>query len=178
MKRILLIATIILLASAANVFAQKDSTFYNKSLKERLMFGGGLGINIGNITMIEASPMIGYYITPQIVAGVRASYQYMNIRTDSWRYSTSTYGGSAFGRYYPFEYGFAHIEYEMINTQRYDLLSSYPIDGRVNVASTFAGIGYREAMGSGWVTIMLLYNFTETPYTPYSNPLIRIGVEF
>jgi hypothetical protein len=78
------------------------------------------------------------------------------------------------GRYFFTDYLFAHAEYEILNLEAYDF---YPTR-RVNVESLLVGGGYFQRIdgSNSGIFVMLLYNLTESLYTPYSNPIVRIGV--
>ena len=81
------------------------------------------------------------------------------------------YGGRVFGRYFFTDYLFGHAEYEYLNLEAFDFLRR-----RVDVNSVLVGAGYFQRFsGNSGVTAMLLYNFTEDRYTPYTNPIFRIG---
>jgi hypothetical protein len=158
----------------------QDSTMIRKHpLKERFLdkvfVGGNLGFQFGTVTFAEVSPLIGYRITDKISAGIGATYQYYRYKDPTYQLETNVYGGRVFGRYFFTDYLFAHAEYEYLNLEAYDF---YPTR-RVDVESLLVGGGYFQHLGSSsssGVFVMLLYNLTESAYTPYSNPIIRIGV--
>ena len=159
----------------AQDYYQKDTIPAKKqepkeSFLQKTFFGGGLGLQFGNPTVIDVSPIIGYKITPKISAGIGFTYEYFNY--PQYNFSTDIYGGSVFGRYYFTKYLFAHGELEYLNLQAYDLL-----DKRVDVESVLIGGGYinRFSRNAAFVA-MILYNLTPSYYTPYQNPIIRLGV--
>ena len=68
---------------------------------------------------------------------------------------------------------FAQAEYELLSVE-------YFVDPttttRRSINSLFLGGGlYQQMGGRGFATIAILYNVLETEYSPYSNPVIRIG---
>lgn len=66
------------------------------------------------------------------------------------------------------------IEYLNYNFDNYQY--GFKQNQTVDIISIFAGGGYRQTMGdNSFLTIMVLYNFNQTQYSPYSNPIIRIG---
>ena len=129
-----------------------------------------MGLQFGNPTVIDISPILGYRITPKVSAGVGFTYEYFNYPT--YNFSTDIYGGNVFGRYTFYKGFFAQGEVEYLNLQAYDLL-----DKRVDVESVLVGGGYinRFSPHAAFVA-MILYNLTPTYYTPYSNPIIRLGI--
>lgn len=150
---------------------KKEST-----LRDRLFFGGGFGMSFGTITNIEVSPVAGFRISEYWMAGGGFSYQYFNRRFDDL--STSIYGPRIFTNYMLIGDFFAHLEYEALSLE--SALFFYPGDSeRFWVESYLVGGGYRMRVNDkSSVNIMLLYNLNETIYTPYSNPVIRIGFYF
>jgi hypothetical protein len=143
----------------------------NSLFTDRLFTGGDLGVQFGSITAVNVSPILGYWITKdKFAAGVGATYQYFNYK--SYNFTTSIYGGNLFSRYYFGESFFAHGEYELLNVEAFDGFHE-----RVFVPGLLAGGGYRQDLGErASFVFMLLYNFSESYYTPYRNPVIRAGV--
>lgn len=158
----------------------QDSTMIKKQAPksdfwDKLYTGGNLGVQFGTVTFIEVSPLVGYKITDRISAGVGATYQYYQYHDKYYDLKTNVYGGRIFGRYFFTDYLFAHAEYEYLNLEAFDF---YP-RRRVEVGSLMAGGGYVQRFGEhSGIVAMILYNFTESLYTPYQNPIIRIGVNF
>jgi outer membrane protein assembly factor BamA len=143
-------------------------------LKDRLYFGGNVGLQFGNQTVIGLNPIIGYKVTERFSSGVGLKYQYYRYKEAGFSYETNTYGGSVFGRYNVYNGLFAYSEYEILNMEVYENQIQSPL--RRNVDSWFVGGGYSQPLGArSSVFIMVLYNLTESYYTPYSNPLFRMG---
>ena len=141
----------------------------------KVFVGGNLGIQFGTATFIDVSPLVGYRINNHVWAGVGATYQYYHYQDKNYNLTTNVYGGRIFGRYFFTQNLFAHAEYEVLNLEAYDL---YP-PRRVEVGSLLGGGGYMQRFGSNsGLTVMILYNFTESAYTPYQNPIIRVGMVF
>lgn len=139
-------------------------TFWNRTFT-----GGGFGLSFGNITVINLSPQLGYRVTEKFSVGVGATYIYYN--NSYYRFSTNMYGGRVFARYLVWKGLFVHAEDEMLNLQAYDQFNS-----RVWVNSAMLGAGYQQSLGgNSSIYIMGLFNFTQSKYSPYSNPIIRFG---
>jgi hypothetical protein len=158
---------------------------------DRVFFGGNLGLQFGDITLVDVSPLVGYRITEKVAAGVSFTYKYYHFKsffynqfTNSFSGLTSNiYGASIFGRYYFVENIFAHAEYEYLNYTYDDFRlnptgTSYEKSQRtVGVPGLFLGGGYRQPVGGKvYFSIMILYNIMESQYSPYSNPIIRGGI--
>lgn len=163
-----------------STFSAKAQELKDKPFKDRLFFGGNLGLQFGSSTYIDISPLIGYQITEKLSAGVGATYIYYNIKKSVYYgdYETSIYGGRVFGRYSFMENLFAHAETELLNMEVPEIIigtNNYKLI-RDNVVSVLAGGGYAQPIGDrSALLMMLLWNFTENQYSPYENPIFRIG---
>lgn len=148
-----------------------------EKLENRFIIGGDFGMQFGTITLINVSPMFGYRITKNFTAGLGFMYQYYRYKDHPYYnydddYKTNIYGGSIFARYYVWNDLFAHLEYQLLN---YEPLAE---DKPVNVNSYLIGAGYRQWISNNFAAvIMVLFNLNETMYSPYSNPIIRIGFQ-
>jgi hypothetical protein len=172
--------TSLLLLLSINAVAQKDSIRIRReppksSIREKIYFGGSVGLQFGTSTFIAVSPLVGYKINPKFSAGVGLSYQYYHYKDKTYNLETNVYGGRVFGRYMITQNLFGYGEYEYLNLEAFDF---YP-HRRVNVGSLLGGGGYIQQMGPrAAIVAMVLYNFTPSYYTPYQNPIIRIGMNF
>jgi len=174
-KRVFYIIFLITLCSFST-FAQDSSMIRKHKLRpdfwDKVFVGGNVGFQFGTITFAEVSPLVGYRITEKISAGVGITYQYYRYKDQSYDFHTDVYGGRVFGRYFFTDYLFGHAEYEYLNLEAFDFVRR-----RVDVGSLLVGGGYLQRFGEhSGISAMLLYNFTESVYTPYSNPIFRIGV--
>lgn len=141
-----------------------------KPFRDRIFTGGNLGLQMGTITVVNVSPIIGYWIEEnKWAAGTGVTYQFYSNR--AYNFSTYVYGGSFFTRYYFAENAFAHGEYEMLNVEAFDGLHD-----RIYVPGLLAGAGYSQPIGERMsVSMLIMWNFMQTRYTPYTNPVIRAG---
>lgn len=157
------------LCSSTGVFSQNlpaNEPQPKKPIRERLFFGGELGLQFGTITFINISPLIGYKITERLSAGLGPKYLYY--RDKFFAYSTSMYGGRVFVRYNITPAIFAHAEYEVLNLETY-------FKRRENVESIFVGGGFRQRIGQkSFMALTALWNINESVYSPYVNPIIRM----
>jgi len=184
-------AFITLLSLGRPLSAQEYKPPMQDEVSNRIFFGGGLGLQFGDITLIDVSPMVGYRFTDRLAAGITATYKYYNYKNYYPYYlnlpsndlKSNIYGGSLFGRYFLFENLFAQAEYEYL---LYSFDNYEPNTGgsgysksvkTIDLPSFFLGGGYRQPIGGRtFFTITVLYNFSESPYSPYSNPVIRAGI--
>lgn len=147
--------------------------------------GGGLGLQFGQYTVIDVSPMVAYEVGKVFMGGIGFTYLYNRVRlsngVSNYIFETNTYGGRAFIRLLParniFSNGdaiFVHGEYEILNLE--DFTSSTIIKKRVNVPGYIAGLGYQQAIGRrAFTTLSVLWNFKDDPRYPFANPLFRFG---
>ncbi len=159
--------------------------------KERLVFGGDLGLSFGSITYIKLAPVVGYRLTNRLTAGlgpiyIYESYKYYNLKT-------STYGGKAvlsftvlrgsdFGGNFNLGNVMLHAENEVINVEpiRYDPSSQQNFFGdRLWIDNLLLGGGVSQSLGGrAAISIFLLWDVTQNPYSPYSNPILKFGFYF
>ena len=146
----------------------------------RVVYGGNFGVGItNNQSAVLLSPTVGYRFTDQLELGTGVIYQYYKINNSLLKYRSDNYGAKIFGNYLLSESILAHVEYEWLNlsTPTFDFVTNrYIGNTRQNIGSLFVGAGFRQVFGrKSVVDMMLLYNLTESPYSPYDNPIIRIG---
>ena len=176
----LLFLFLIFFASYSFSQAKESTDKYSSKKKrfqldpERMVLGGGFGAQFGSVTAVEISPTFGYLLTENLLAGVGARYMYFEEKILTYTFSTNIYGGSVFTQYFFLEDYLAHVEYEVLNLEDF----SEP-ESRININSFFIGGGYRSMLGeSSFATILLLYNLNDDINSPYTNPIIRIGLGF
>lgn len=174
-----------------SIFAQteEDPAVKDLQFNQRLVYGGGFGLQFGNVTLVDLSPTIGYRLTDQLTLGTGVSYKYNHINdytldqnSGRWYdYRSNIYGGSIWGRYYLLRNIFAHAEIEQlrINYNYTSVSSILPtnVSNGVDVTSVLVGGGYRQPLGGHvYFNILILFNLNETDFTPYNNPIIRAGI--
>lgn len=146
----------------------------NPPLRDRLYFGGGIGLSFGDVDYIELSPLVGYRVTPELNLGLGVFYRY---RKDS-RYepdvTTNDYGGSVFGQYRLIPQLFVHGEAEYVDYEY--VLGNLDTD-RETDTNLLAGLGYGSSF---YVLVLYNFNYDEESYAnPYDSPWVfRVGVTF
>lgn len=143
-------------------------------LKDRLVFGGNIGLSFGDVTYIAAEPVVGYRLLPNLITGIGLRYIYY--RNNYYNYSSSIYGGSLFGRYYVVKGIFGEVSLEGNSLQAYD-----PVEQeltRIWVPSLLVGAGYSTSFGGGaGFYFSILYDLLQDPNSPYyRQPVIRLGI--
>ncbi len=147
----------------------------SKKQGNRFFFGGGIGGGYSTYSSyIQITPIIGYRVTQKIQVGTRLTYMHQWFQDGfGKKYNSNIYGGSLFVRYVFWKLLYVQTEYEMLNVPDY-----YAADANATraVNSLFAGLGFMQSMGgSAFLTVSVMYNFLDDRYSPYSNPVIRIG---
>ena len=67
----------------------------------------------------------------------------------------------------------AHVEYELLSRNYYD---RNDVSQRIMISSLFLGGGiYQSIGGKGFMSFMILFNVLDNEYSPYANPMFRIG---
>jgi len=138
----------------------------NKSFSERLYGGGNISFNIYNgWILLDASPFVGYRVTPKYSAGVGVKYIYRGY--PEMDINQSYYGGNLFSRYQLTHNFLAHAEYELLRV--YDIKPVSTTYGERTLASMFyLGGAYSTSLGgSATVQIMLLYDLINDYNSPY-----------
>ncbi|MEI6815898.1 MAG: hypothetical protein WCL14_04745 [Bacteroidota bacterium] len=146
---------------------------------KRWYFGGNLGAQFGSETFIEVSPLVGYRITENFSIGAGITYIYFsqqNPYNPAYSYHSNIYGARLFAKEYLIKNFFAYGEEELLNLEEPNFNGDLV---RTDVGSTLVGGGFSQSMGGNALSyLMILWNLNETPYSPYTSPIIRIGFTF
>lgn len=185
----LLIPVIFVICIITTSYAQRRDSFWDK-----IFWGGSIGFQFSSITQVDVSPIVGYNITDRLKAGIGATYQYYRDNRPQYNFETDIYGGRVFSSFIvvdeikkilPFNSNgtalFLHAEVEMISldTEIFDYNHKYPGQARFLVNSYLFGLGIRQQMGArSFLNLTVLWNLNELEYSPYSNPVMRVGFSF
>ena len=136
---------------------------------QRLYTGGDLGFSFGNITFVNINPIVGYRIDKKWSAGISAKYIYYRERFPeyNWEYSNSMYGGSVFTRYLIGNSFLAHAEFETVNAEVREFLSTTLTRKWVPIG--LLGAGYRQGLGNTYLQVLVLYDAINDRNSPYRN---------
>ena len=154
---------------------------------ERLFYGGSFSLQLGSITNIEVSPVIGLWVLPRLGIAAGPSYQFFkmyDVRTD-------IIGGRSYlqlvvlrdiDKFIPIGIHtsiFFHIEDEMLSLKTDFWKTTPPPPERFLINTVLAGGGLSQQMGRrSSVNMMVLWAITDNGYEIYSNPEFRIGFVF
>jgi len=157
---------------------------------DRLIFGGDIGLSIGTYTYVNVSPAVGYRVTDRLVVGLGPIYIYENYK--NYNLESSMYGAKVITSFTVlrgtdinpnFAIGnlILHIENEVINVSplMYDQFGQPVFGSRQWIDNFLIGGGLSQPISSRFnVSVMILWDVTNNPYSPYSNPVFRIGFGF
>ena len=151
---------------------------------DRISVGGYIGIQFGTITNIDITPIVTYRVAPPFFVGVGFTYMYYRYKDPYkfYQYSAQGIGGRLFARYHIWQNLFVQAEYDPLNRTYYDYQpdnqGNWVRTGKFNtwVHDILVGAGYRQWLGGrAFATMVVFWNVNESLYSPYSNPIIRIG---
>jgi hypothetical protein len=181
------IFTILLLFASTSIIFGQISREKPPPLRERLFFGGNLGLQFGTITNIQVSPVLGLWVLPRLAVAIGPEYRFFKYHNDQ----TSIYGGKAYLQFVVFQdlnslipLGvhtglFLHLEDEMLSLQS-SFWKNHPITSdRFIVNTVLAGGGISQQIGTrSSLNIMVLWTLNDSGYEVYSNPEVRVSFNF
>lgn len=186
MKKLLF--SILLVLSVAGLNAQYLEKEPPPTPVQRIFYGGNLDLAFGTVTQISLSPEVGYRITNRLSAGV--GIDYMFVYSEEYNFKGSIFGGNAFasftvikslGELIPFlrtDMGILiYGQFSYTNMGKfYTTLSG---EEPMWIASPMLGIGFQIPVSQrSYMLLTIMYNFNETTYSLYSNPVVKISYQF
>lgn len=146
---------------------------------DKLYFGGSLGLQFGTFTNISIMPTLSYAVFPKVFAGVGAVYHYRS----GGGVNFNNYGGRGYLQGELIEIGggavLAHGEVESLSVEYgyYDQFGRLVGKERSGITMPLVGLGYRQRFSrKGSFDLLVLYNSNDSFNNPYSNPVIRFGL--
>ncbi|MBO7133347.1 MAG: hypothetical protein J6W06_04220 [Bacteroidales bacterium] len=155
---------------------------------QRIFYGGDLDLAFGSVTQISISPEVGYRIANRFSAGV--GIDYMFVYSEAYNFKGSIFGGSVFasftaikslGNLIPFlrtDMGILiYGQFSYTNMGRF--YTAISAEEPMWIASPMLGIGFQVPIGQrSYMVMSVMYNFNETLYSLYSNPVVKISYQF
>jgi len=155
-------------------------------VKERLFFGGSLGLQFGTFTDIEVAPIIGLWVLPRLGIAVGPNFRYYKDPLDN----TLIYGGRTYAEFIFLQdfnnvipiglhLGlFLHVEDEALSLESSFFRNPYS-SGRFLINTVLAGGGIRQPLGQrSSLNFTFLWALNNSDYGVYGDPEIRISVIF
>lgn len=152
---------------------------HTHSLKDRIWFGGGIGLNFGTVTAVQVDPLLGIYLDKgqRLTTGIGLSYYYVKYNVPGYLETNfSGYGYRVFSRYKVIEQAYLHAEFYHLNVQRYAFNDQVV---RIWVPHVLVGGGYREPVGANSsFYLQVLWEVLQDPNSVYrgQGPIISGGV--
>jgi len=157
---------------------------------DRLVFGGDIGLSVGTYTYVNVSPAVGYRVTDRLIVGLGPIYIYENYK--NYNLEGSMYGAKVITSFTvlrgtDINPNFAignlvlHLENEVLNVQplMYDQFGQPLFGSRLWIDNFLVGGGLSQSISSRFsISVMILWDVTNNIYSPYSNPVFRIGFGF
>lgn len=181
-----LIMVVILLICDAVTLGQKVRNDI-PPIKERLFYGGGLGLQFGTVTDIEVTPVVGLWVLPRL--GVAAGPTFRFYKNPYYR--TTIYGGRSYLEYILLQdldniipLGihaglFIHGEYEVLSLESALFKTDPNATGRFLVGTFLAGGGIRQPLGQrSSLNLTFLWALNDSGYAIYGNPEVRVSFIF
>ncbi|MEI6890428.1 MAG: hypothetical protein ACOYM0_14010 [Bacteroidales bacterium] len=194
----------IMAQDSLNIFHPTRPPAPKNNFWRRFVVGGNLGFQFGSVTGITLSPEVRVRAFDQLYVGLGFTYQYFLYRdyyydvinNQTIDFSSNVYGGRFYLRYYLRSIFnswlgnlFGHAEYEYMSYMQpfhsdpfgpiLDPYNNRLAPGRTTVSynSVLVGAGYSQPIGGRvFMDILILFNLNDTYYSPYSNPVFRLGV--
>ena len=179
MKERALIFMLILLVAFNAAFAQEEEATEKKGFdKNKLFFGGSLGLSFGSYTFINISPQVGYRFNRTFAAGVGINGQYSSYKTDyndpafDYKEQYGMVGLNIFGRIYPIDFIMLQLQPELNYTwgslSFYDGTPERKLDNKF-VPSLLGGVGAGIPAGRGAFIVMAQYDLLQQERSPYGS---------
>lgn len=145
------------------------------SIRDNLFFGGYINLSFGDYSVIGIEPMVGYRVNPKFSTGVKVKYDYINDDRNGRDRTTSSYGGSIFGRYRVTPKFYLQLEPATYNYETFYVGGGSDRDW---VPYFFAGGGYRQPLGNkSWLYAEIMFDLLMDDKSPYDDwtPFFSIG---
>jgi hypothetical protein len=178
---------ICIVITSMSVISGQNTKEQAPPIRERIFFGGSMGLQFGTVTDIQVMPMIGLWVLPRVAVAVGPNYRYYK---DPYN-QTALYGGNAYVQYalvrdigsvvpLGIHIGiFLHLEDELLSLESAFWDPSNPAGGRFAVNTVLAGAGISQPLGSrSSINLMFLWALNDSGFGLYSNPEIRVSFSF
>ena len=146
--------------------------------RDKLFFGGGVGLGFGDVDFISVEPMVGYRIDPKVSIGASFLYRFTSDSRYGDDISLNDWGARAFVQYFPVPQFFGQVEYEYLDYEY--VLPNLDTD-RDTAGSVYVGGGISNPLGRNAAFYgTVLYNLSyddDDPFSPYDSPwVVRVGI--
>ena len=156
-------------------------------LRERVFYGGSMGLQFGSVTDIQLSPVIGLWVLPRLAFAVGPSYRYYK---DIYG-RTDIVGGQGYVQVVLIQdfnnvislgmhMGiFLQADDELLSLESYYWKQPPVTSDRFFINTPLAGAGLSQPLGKrSALNMAFLWTLTTPQYDLYSTPEIRVSVVF
>jgi hypothetical protein len=171
---------VLIFLNTAVVFSQQDSIPKTKSLFwQKVQFGGGLGLALGNgFTNISLSPTGYYNVDKTFTVGVGLTGSYVAQEQNpsnfnSIGYKSTIFGGSLIGLVHPIEEIQLSAEVEQLKVSR-NFDDDFLYDDTFWNTALFLGAGYRTQNVTLGVKFNVLHTDKNQVYSQAWLPFVRV----
>lgn len=182
-----------LLITVINVLFSQEQTFSQgrkeeaPPLRERIFFGGSLGLQFGTITDIEIEPVAGLWLRPRIAVALGPTYRFYKDPV----FRTDLYGGRVYSEFVFIKdldavipmgvhLGFfLHAEDDLLSLQSSVWKDPPYTSSRFYVNTVLGGFGISQPLGpKASMNFQILWALNDSFYDLYSDPEFRISFTF
>jgi hypothetical protein len=174
--------TLIGLSTSYLVVYGQRSTEEKPPVRERLFYGGSLGLQFGTYTDVDISPVVGLWLLPRLNIAAGPKYRYLKYYEER----ASIFGARAYSQFFfikdinniiPINLHlglFLHAEDEFFKVNYTDAIDTEEF----YINAPLVGVGISEPLGRrSSLNLMVLWAL-EDNYDFYSDPEIRISIIF
>ena len=187
MRALVLLLLLLFIDTVTAQYVREDDTTATKvatdrkdprPFRDRIWFGGGIGLSFGTVTAIQVDPLIGYKVDQKgkFSVGLGGSYWYFNDNRFADA-SFSAYGYRTFARYRVIQPLYLHTEFLHMNVEGYE---PFALDrSRIWVPHLLVGAGYvQQLAGRSSVFLQVLFDVLQHEQSIYRNtgPIFMGGV--
>jgi hypothetical protein len=179
------IIIMLFVSSYSTIYAQKGREA-PPPLKERLFYGGNLGLQFGTITDIQIAPIIGIWLLPRVNVAIGPDYRFYKYQYEK----THIYGGKVYSQLVVIRdisslipMGghtgiFLHIEDDLLSLES-AFWNPTILSDRFTINTVLAGGGISQQIGRrSAFNLMFLWTLNDSGYDFYGNPEIRVSFTF
>lgn len=197
MKKQFLLLMLATIFSAGVIAQEKEVIFSSKDneddtetggFKKEMLFTGG-NVNIGffnGVTVLGATPQLGYSLTNWLDAGISFGYTYTSQSVSQfYKVRQTILGPGAFARIFPIQFLFASVQYEHNFIRVKGIQDGFPDEvNKVNAGSLLLGLGYtsgKEGRNTPYYYFSVSFdvlNNINSPYRTVANdiyPVVNAG---
>jgi len=185
MQKIFSILLLIVISGVAS--AQDSESSEGGGFRKEMMFTGG-NLNFGyfnGVTVLGATPQLGYSIAKWLDAGIVVGYTYTSQAISSNdKVRQSIFGPGAFVRLFPTNFLFAMAQFEQNFIRQNRIFNGTSNIAKTNVSSLLVGLGYtngRMGRNSPYYYFSVSVDILDNPNSPYRNfanemfPVVNAG---